>query len=201
MRVRALGALALAGLAACRSAPPDAGDSRIATVEAFLAARAEGDLEKARAYMSADPRVWYDSKQGDGSPWNLAGGRWSVWDEHFRGSSEHEGWHVEGDAVWADFLEHNDYFRLTERGPGWYRATYFFDGEGLLAGLLIGAAPGREKPQGRRAEFEAWAREHRPDEAEYLMPGGAIDPTGDRAPRMRALLEEWRASVGLPAIE
>ena len=34
-----------------------------------------------------------------------------------------------------------------------------------------------------------------------VMPDGAIDPTGDRPQRMRALLVEWRAAVGLPALE
>ena len=48
-------------------------------------------------------------------------------------------------------------------------------------------------------DFEAWAREHDSDEAEYLMPDGAIDPTGDRPVRMRALLLRWRAAVGLDA--
>lgn len=33
------------------------------------------------------------------------------------------------------------------------------------------------------------------------MPDGSIDPTEDRAPRMRALLEEWRTTVGLDPIE
>lgn len=176
--------------------------ARIAVVEAFVAARERGDLEAARAWLADDPRVWYEAREGEGSTWKLEGGRWAGWDEHFRGTSERETpWRVDGETVWADMVEHNDYFRLTEAGPGRWRASYFLDGDGLIEGFMVSAVPGAVADRGRRDEFAAWAREHEPAEAEFLMPGGAIDPTGDRPPRMRALLGRWRAAVGLPPLE
>ena len=85
--------------AACRSI--DAGEageageagpnSRIATVEAFRAARRAGDLELARSFLAPDPRVWYDAQEGDGAPWTLEGGRWKAWDDHFRGKTDRAG--------------------------------------------------------------------------------------------------------------
>ena len=197
--VAALGAVAgCAGTsteAESRASAP-AADARIATVEAFRAARAAGDLELARAYLSEDPRTWYDQKQGQGSPLKLGAGRWHDWDEHFHGSSEQVGdWHVAEDSIWAEFYETNDYFRLTERGGGYWRSTYFFAPDGRLCGSLVSASPERERPAGRADEFEAWARAEHPEEAEYLMPAGKIDPSGDRAPRMRALLEAWHSAI------
>ncbi|MHC5212553.1 MAG: hypothetical protein ACYTG2_17710 [Planctomycetota bacterium] len=174
----------------------------IATVAAFRAHREVGDLDRARALMSDDPRKWYEVREGEGIPWTLGtGGRWSAWDEHFRSESTYGDWHEEDDHVWADVFEINDYHRLTERGGGWWRATYFLDDEGLIEGFMVSAVPDKPSPRGRRDEFEAWAREHDPDEAEYLMPGGKLDPTDDRAPRMRALLLRWRAAAGLPRVD
>ena len=134
--------------------------------------------------------------------WKLGGGRWKAWDEHFRGTAEPASdWQVENLLVWADIFETNEYFELIERGGGYWRATYIFDESGRISGFMVSGVPGVESPRGRGDEFQAWAREHHPDEAEYLMPGGSIDPTGDRAPRMRALLNEWRGVVGLEPIE
>jgi len=189
---------------ACSALDPSSGtdDPRIASVEAFRSARERGDLDAARALLADDPRVWFDAKEGEGTAWTLEGGRWREWDEHFRGASVRTTpWRSEGDGVWAVMRETNDYYRLTEGSPGIWRATYYFDGRGRIAGFLVSAVPGAKSDRGRRHEFEAWARAHRSAEAEYLMPGGSIDPTGDRPPRMRTLLNEWRGTVGLPAIE
>lgn len=176
-------------------------DPRVATVEAFVAARERGDLDAARALMAPDPRLWFDEVEGEGSSWNLEGGRWKAWDEHFRGHTERLGpWVAEDDRVWAEMQETNDYFRLTEARAAPWRANYLFDEQGRIRGFLLSPVPGAVADRGRRDEFEAWAREHRPDEAEYLMPGGSLDPSGDRPPRMRALLLEWRADVGLPPL-
>lgn len=178
---------------------------RIATVEAFRAARAAGDTEAAGELMAPDARLWFGAREGAGRPWDLdAGGPWAVWDEHFGGHSEPDGpWEVEleGRAVSAVMVEHNDYYRLTESAPGRWRGTYYLDEVGRIEGFLVARIPGVERDPGRTAEFEAWAREHDPDEAAYLMPGGEIDPSGDRPARMRALLERWRAAVGLPPPE
>jgi len=209
---RATSAVGLAGLllaCGCRTVEPGPepgietrSDARIETVEAFRAARDAGDLERAAGYLSADPRRWWEEREGAGAPWGLAtGGPWKGWDEHFRGRSEQRTpWEVAGDAVWADMYEVNDFYLLVERGGGWWRATYFFDEDDRIAGFMVSVVPGKETPPGRREEFEAWAFAHHPDEAEYLMPGGSLDPSGDRPARMRALLDVWRESEGLAPI-
>jgi hypothetical protein len=100
--------------------------------------------------------------------------------------------------------ETNEYFELTERGGGVWRATYYCDPSGKIAGMMVSSVPGlppKEPRSDRGDEFKAWAREHHAQEAEYLMPGGSLDPTGDRAPRMRALLNRWGDSAGLAATE
>jgi len=188
-----------AGRGGTRDTPdPATADARIRTVEAFREARERGELGAARALLVDDPRVWYDAVKGEGAPWRLEGGRWRGWDEHFRGRSVRTSpWHPEAGRVWADMAETNDYFRLTESSSSRWRATYLFAEDGRIRGFVVSGVPGRKDDRGRRDEFEAWARACEPDEAEYLMPGGAIDPSGDRPPRMRALLERWRAAAGL----
>ena len=120
-------------------------------------------------------------------------------------------WHVEGGSggggarsggarVWADVAETNDYFRLTEASGSRWRGTYYLDAAGRITGFMVSGVPGWKNDRGRRDAFQVWAREQRPDEAEYLMPGGSIDPTGDRPERMRALLEAWRRESGLPPV-
>ena len=94
--------------------------------------------------------------------------------------------------------EINDYYRLTERGSQPYRLTYFFDADGRVAGELVASVP--TNSSGKEKEFQAWAKAHEPDEYAYLRPDGRIDPTGDRAPRTRALLLRWRAAAGLPRL-
>jgi len=164
-----------------------------------------GGYELARSYLSDDPRVWYDAREGDGRPLKLGAGLYKAWDEHFNGRSEAGPWTVEGNRVWAVADETNDYFRLLERQDGSrYRITYYFDEDGRIEGYMISAAdPGRPSPprKDRFAEFESWARAEHPEEWEYLRPGGKLDPTGDRAPRTRLLLEEWRKQAGLPLLD
>jgi len=179
--------------------------SRVKTVQDFRAAREAGDLERARSYLGDDPRVWYDAYAGEGMPWKLGAGRWKTWDMHFNGESKFGPWHVEDDRVWAVVEEMNDYFRLIERRDmPRYRITYFNEENGKIAGYMISAAdpdsPGTPMIS-RYDEFEAWALANARQEWEYLRPGGRLDPTGDRAPRTRALANRWRASVGLPPIE
>ena len=195
--------LLLALLALLATACRTTRDPGVAIVESFREARDAGDLDAARSYMSADPRRWWDEKEGEGSPWTLGtGGPWSAWDDHFNGVTERvTDWQVEDDAVHADFFETNDYFRLTERGGGYWRGTYFLGADGKIVGFMISGVRGRESTEGRGDEFREWAFANHPDEAEYLMPEGSLDPTGDRPPRMRRLLEAWRGAIGLPAID
>jgi len=178
---------------ACASTLEQDSTSRIGIVTAFRAARARGDTTAAEAFLGENPRIWYGEREGDGAPWKLDAGRWKAWDTHFNGVAELVGsWHEEPDRIWGEFFETNDYYELLERGGGYWRGTYFFDDENRIVGFMVSAAEGREKPAGRRKEFEAWAFAEHPAEAEYLMPGGSLDPTGDRAPRMRALIMKWR---------
>ena len=177
----------------------------IETVNAFRAARDAGDYELAGTFLNDSPRVWYGAREGEGYPLKLGAGRYQIWDEHFNGRSELGPWTVEGNSVWAVAEETNDYFRLIEREDlSRYRITYFFDGTGRIEGTMISTAhPGQQSPprKDRFEEFEAWASANHPEEWEYLRPGGELDPTGDRAPRTRLLLEAWRKEVGLPVLD
>ena len=184
---------------ACADSPSQA--DRIASVEQFRAAIDEKNIDAARKFLSDDPRVWYEERAGDGEPWEIDGGKWKGWDEHFHGRSERVSeWVVADDAVSAEMQETNDYYRLTESSGGRWRATYFFDDKDRIAGFMVSGVPGGASDRGRRDEFEAWAKANHPQEIEYLMPGGSIDPTGDRPVRMRTLLNAWRADVGLAPI-
>jgi len=202
LRRSALLAVLPLALAACTVAP-------LRTVEAFDAAKRRGDLEAARALLSDDPRVWYDDDSGPGTPWVLGAGRWKAWDEHFRSRSGPSPWHVEpapgGHTVWRVVEETNDWYRLIEREDvPRYRLTYSLDRAGRIAGYRISAADPDAPPAERRDRFDelaAWAAANEPDEWAYLRPGGNLDPTGDRAPRTRALANRWRAAVGLEPIE
>jgi hypothetical protein len=183
-----------------------ASDSKlIEKVEAFRAARNAGQTEEAQSYLSSDPRVWFDSKEGDGSPMKLGFGPYKRWDEVFNSHGEHGPWTVEGNTVWAIATEINDYYRLTERkDTPTYRITYYFDDQGLIKGYLISDAhPGQpaQPKQSREEEFKEWAATTHPDEWNYLRPGGKLDPSGDRAERTKKLLVEWRETVGLSALE
>jgi hypothetical protein len=155
----------------------------------------------ARAFMSSDPRVWYEERNGLGEPWDITpgAGRWDAWDEHFRSHSEEVSARGNTRSVTLLVRETNDYYRLLDRGAMTTELVYSLDTAGKIDGLLVRAVG--ERPQGRTAEFLAWAQREAPQEIEYLRPGGAIDPTGDRAPRFRALLERWRAAAGLPKID
>ncbi len=191
---------------------PACAPTGIETVESFRAARESGDLDAARSFLADDPRVWYDAKEGDGLEWKLNAGRYRAWDQHFNSVSTPGPWHAEGDTVWRINEEWNDYYDLIARTDrSRYRITYFLqdgpDGARRIKGYMISAAdpdaPPRD-PDERRDRFdeiEAWARANHPDEWEYLRPGGRLDPTGDRAPRTRALINRWRVSAGLDPVE
>jgi predicted enzyme related to lactoylglutathione lyase len=203
MTSRALGLVSCLAVVAMAAAAD--GVDPVDTVEAFREARDAGDYELARGFLTDDPRVWYGKRAGEGSPWKLGAGRYKAWDTHFNGRSKLGAWAVEGDTVWTVAEESNDYFRLLEREDvPRYRITYFFDGTGKIEGYMISSAyPDRLSPprKDRFDEFEAWGRREHPEEWEHLRPGGELDPTGDRAPRTRLLLDAWRKEVGLPALD
>lgn len=186
--------------------PGCARDNRLVTIDAYRDARAAGEYEAAEAYLGEDPRVWFEQREGPGAPLVLGGGRWASWDDHFRSASTAGEWHLEDDRAWAIVTETNDYYRLTGRAFGRYRHTYFFDRDGRIVGSMVSAAPDAIEPHevalttSRFDEFEQWAQTHEPEEFAYLVPDGRLDPTGDRPPRMRALLNAWRIDIGLEPI-
>ncbi|MEX1246137.1 MAG: amidohydrolase family protein [Thermoanaerobaculia bacterium] len=172
----------------------------IAAVQAYLAARDRADWSAARARLAPDARVWHDEKKGPGEAWTVPGA-WTGWDGFFRGKIAYAAWSRSGNAVTAEGIERNDFYRLIERPAQRIRATWWVDERGRLTGFLIqglgAAAPGKD----RLAEFQEWARKNNPAELADLMPGGKIDPAGDRPERFRAILVAWRKAAGLPAIE
>lgn len=150
--------------------------------------------EAARAMMGDSPRRWWEAREGEGRPWNVAPGSpgpWAAWDDHFGSEKEIVCWIESDRSVTAIVRETNDYFRLLERDAVLNEITYFFDGEGRIDGLLIAGVG--DRPPGRTEEFREWARVHTPEELAAVMPGGEIDPSDP--PRFRALLERWRAAV------
>jgi hypothetical protein len=180
--------------AACRTSSPT--EDLVRRARAFWEAREAGELDRARSLQTADPRTWWDVREGPGEPWTLGAGRWKPWDDHFRGTSTPGPWSVEGDAATSLVDEINDDYRLTERGSQPYRLTYFFDADGRISGELVASVS--SSSAGKEKDFQTWAQANEPDEYAYLRPGGRIDPSGDRAPRTRALLLRWREAVGLP---
>lgn len=201
----ALAVLTLAACA-CRAEPETVRGSDfpvdlLARAQQFRSLVRAQRYDEARAMMAEDPRRWFAPREGPGQPWRVgpSSGPWSAWDEHFRSEGEVVDWRRQERSVTAVVRETNDYFRLLERGSVTNEITYFFDDEDRVAGLLIaGVGP---RPAGRTEEFLAWARENEPRELDELMPGAEIDPSGDHPPRVRALLNRWRAAVGLEPID
>jgi len=191
---RVIALLVVSPFVACASESP-----LTEKVQKFQALCREHRLDAAAPMLSAHPRVWYEERSGEGEAWEPSSDRWGEWDDHFRSRSEYRDWKEEGRSVSVTAWETNDFYLLLERGSQPTRLTWFFDEDGRIEGFLV-TSRGMGQFPGRRAEFKAWAREHRPEELEYLEPGGRIDPTGDRAPRYRMLLNEWRENVGLEPI-
>ncbi len=172
----------------------------IRKVKAYRQANAEHDTARVQALLAKGAARWYEKKEGPGTPIKPAGkGPWSDWDEYFKGKSEIESYKVDSNQVTIRLMEINDYYRLIERGPAPTNLTYYFNQEGKITGILVfrDATPIKD----RYEEFEQWAKKNRPADLPYLRPEGEIIPTLDRAKKWRAVLNEWRRSIGLPAIE
>jgi hypothetical protein len=171
----------------------------IAAVKAFLDAKEQPDKAAAQAMLAPGARSWFDERKGEGDPYALQG-RWSGWDAFFRTKNTYSDWTQGRDSVTANGEEMNDFYRLIERSPTRFRATWWLDASGRIDGFLY-EPRGAVVPGDRFREFKEWARREKPAELDYLMPGGRIDPTGDRPQRFRALLEEWRRAAKLPALD
>lgn len=194
-----IGFLVGVGLLACEREDgeilPSEGRDLVDRARRFRTLLRAGDYDAARRMAVPEPRRWWEERSGPGQTWSIApaSGPWASWDEEFRSRGEVVRWRSEPSAATAVVRETNDYFRLLERGSVINEITYFFDSEGQIEGLLIGATG--ERPTGRTEEFLAWARENAPGEIAGLMRGGEIDPSGDHPRRFRALLERWRAEA------
>jgi len=172
----------------------------VSRVQEYRDARMRGDLAAEAKFIAPDARVWFEDQHDAGKPLGVGkSGRFAHWDEVFRAQSTLSEWSVKGNAVSATVLESNDYYRLIERQPRPYRMTWWLDDDERITGVLIESQPGTAKS--RMGEFREWAIAHHPEELDYLMPGGELDPTGDRAERWKAILIEWRAFAGLPGLE
>jgi hypothetical protein len=170
-------------------------------VEAHKAAKRAGDYDRVRALQAKDARVWFEKKEGEGKPLQAGGGPWSQWDRFFNATSEVVGeWEVGDHTASARISETNDYYRLLDRPASTYRATYYFDDDNRISGLLIDGS-GEERDPGRTDEFMAWAKENRPGLIEMLMPEGRMDPAPEKAKLWKQSLMEWRAEAELPPIE
>ena len=172
----------------------------IARVQELMAARKAGDEAAASALMAADPRIWFDKRSGPGEAWGLVS-KWSHWDDYFHSRNDYSGFREAGDVVTADGTEINDFYRLIERPPQKFRATWWMDASGKISGFLYEPRGSTAAVEDRFDQFKEWARKTKPAELESLMPGGRIDPTGDRPERFHAILLEWRKAAGLPPIE
>ena len=168
-----------------------ASQNNIRTVKNFQAARDSGDLSAAQAYIAPGARMWFEEKKGEGEAYVPGGGSWSHWDSDFHSMNRLTDWREDGRSVTATVYETNDFMRLLDWHAPPYTMTWWLDDQNRITEVLI---KGGGKAQSRFEEFKAWARQNHPAELEYLMPGGRLDPTGDRAERWRSVLEEWRKS-------
>lgn len=162
-------------------------------VKAYRDAHTRGDIAAEAQFLAPNARIWYEQKTGGGDP--LTAGRsdrYKHWDEFFHSHSELRDWRVDGNAVTATVHETNDFYRLLDWKPVPYTMTWWLNADGLITGAMV--QRGKGKATNRLDEFRAWANVYRPAELDYLMPGGKLDPTGDRAERWKAILLEWRAS-------
>lgn len=167
-------------------------DNNIRTVKNFRAAKARGDEAAVQRYVAPGARIWFEKKDGPGEPFGKGGGSWDHWDQYFHARTTLSDWKEEGRSVTAVAHETNDFMKMLDWRPAPYIVTYWLDDSNRIAEVLIKSLPW--KTINRLPEFEAWAAATHPRELEYLMPGGKLDPTGDRPERWRAILEEWRAA-------
>jgi len=197
----AVAALVLRVAAGDVAGPPRA---RVEVIEAYKSAKQARDSERIAACLAPDARMWFEKREGPGRPIrrDTGGGPWAEWDRYFRASSRRVGEYEGGDEwVRVRVEETNDYYRLLDRPPKRHDATYFFDADGRIEGILIAGVPQEEGSRGRYDAFETWARQAHPGALEALMPEGDIVPSLANARSWRALLVEWRTAAGLEPVD
>ena len=197
-----LAAGALAGCSKSDSEQSYITERNITTVQNWYAARRAKNTALASSFLSDSSRIWFEDKSGSGKIRDASGeGPWAGWDEYFESTSRFDDWQADADSVWVTVHETNKFYRLLERVPAPYRATYYLDEQGRIEGTLIAAIPGAVGEPGRVAEFETWLEQTFPGELEQLKPDGRIDPSLENAQLWHRRINEWRQSVGLEPIE
>lgn len=169
----------------------------VRNLEVYRAAKKAGDYELAASHLVEDARIWFGKKDGPGNPLTAKGGPYKDWDREFRSTSKKSRFRVRKNTVSYISHEINDYYRLIERQPTPARVIYYFNDAGKITGMLYqGLSPRGTRPPDRRCEFDRWAQKKYPgllDSDEMGIP--------NQPRRWRALLVEWRADVGLPAVD
>ena len=168
----------------------------VARMKQFEAARKKGDFDSAASMLSSDPRLWFERREGDGTPLRPEGGPYAEWDKEFHTTSKKCHLRAGKDEVRYLIEEDNEYYRLIDRVPGRVEITYYFNADAKISGKLVrGLTPWNRRSPDRRCEFEQWAAKKYP---------GLLDSEEMKIPknprRWRELLTEWRAEVELPPI-
>lgn len=167
------------------------------TIDAYRAAKKVGDYKTASSYMADDARIWFGEKEGPGNALTAKGGPYRNWDKEFHSTSTKKNYETGDHTLSYTSFEINDYYRMIDRTPTPARVTYYFNDDGKITGMLYrGLNPGKQRPPDRRCEFDRWVEKKYPG----LIESEEMNiPNNPR--RWRELLVEWRADVGLPAIE
>ena len=168
----------------------------------YREARKAHDTQRIAGYLAEESRIWFDKKDGPGTLRKASGdGPWAEWDREMKSTSTTHEYKVNGNELVTVVSETNDYFKLLDRKPTPYQITYWFDDDERIEGMLISSLPKEPKTKGRYDQFKKWADEHHPRVLDELQPEGKIIPSKENAIRWRKLLIEWRADVGLPAMD
>jgi hypothetical protein len=166
-----------------------ASHNNIRIVKNFRAATERDDLAAAQTYIAPGARLWFEDKTGEGEPYVPGGGSWEHWDKYFHSENRFTDWRTDGHSVTATVYETNDFMRLLDWHAPPFTMTWWLDGQSRISEVLIKSGG---KATSRLDQFKAWAKQNHPQELEYLMPKGRLDPSGDRPERWRAILLEWR---------
>ncbi len=168
----------------------------VARMNQFEAMKKSGDFDSAASMLSTNPRIWFERREGDGSPLRPEGGPYAEWDKEFHSTITRSQVRAGKNEVSYVIAEDNEFYRLIDRVPGRVEITYFFDADGKISGQLVrGLTPWNRRPPDRRCEFERWTAKKFP---------GLLESDEMRIPRnprrWRELLTEWRKEVDLPPI-
>jgi hypothetical protein len=166
--------------------------ANIEIIKAFLNAREKKDSTRYMALVSPHMRVWYEEKKGEGTKWSPRS-TWAKWDDYFKPVKTYREFKQDSNAVSVIIVETNNFFKLIDRKPAPVRLTWWLNKEQKIEGYLVRSLADSTHTD-RLNEFAEWAKKNNPTELEYLMPGGSINPEGDRPQRWERVLLEWKKS-------